>query len=158
MRVSWAVMCAAVLGTVVFLAAPRPGIGAQNSGRYVGSEACAACHETEYNNYKKYSKKAHSAKSVKLMAPKLSAEEIKECYHCHVTGYGQPGGFESFDKTPQMADAGCEVCHGPGADHAESGDPTQIKGKLTVADCETCHNAERVANFGYKPLIYGGGH
>ncbi len=129
------------------------------SGRYAGSSACEGCHEKEYGNYKKYSKKAHSSKSVKIMAGDLTPEELKECFVCHTTGYGKPGGFESFEKTPEMADAGCEVCHGPGADHVEAGgDPSLIKGKLDVKDCETCHNSERVSAFDYKPLIFGGAH
>ncbi|MES9996162.1 multiheme c-type cytochrome [Desulfovibrio aminophilus] len=147
------------LAAGVVLAYPPSGSGEGNSGRYVGTEACAGCHEKEYNNYKKYSKKAHSAKSVRIMAAKLTPSELTECYHCHATGYGKPGGFESFEKTPAMADAGCEVCHGPGADHAESGgDTALIKAKLEVKDCEVCHNPERVAAFDYKPLIFGGAH
>lgn len=129
------------------------------TGRYVGSEACVDCHEEQYENFKKYSKKAHSGDSVKIMAGDLTPSELKECYSCHVTGYGQPGGFVSFEETPEMADAGCEACHGPGYDHIESyGDPMLIRGQLTVTDCETCHNKERVAAFDYKPLLYGGAH
>lgn len=149
----------AVLAAAVILGPAAAGSLGAGSGRYIGTETCAGCHEKEFNNYKKYSKKAHSAKSVTIMAPKLTAEEVKECYHCHATGYGQPGGFESMEKTPEMANAGCEVCHGPGADHAESGgDTSLIKGKLDVKDCETCHNSERVSAFDYKPLIFGGAH
>jgi len=93
------------------------------------------------------------------MARKLAADELKECFHCHVTGYGKPGGFVSFEKTPDMANAGCEVCHGPGSAHVEAGGTKSlIKRKLTVQDCEVCHNAERVANFNFKPMIFGGAH
>ncbi len=156
---SWKGFAAAARAAALVLGPAAAGSLGAGSGRYVGSETCAGCHEQEYNNYKKYSKKAHSARSVTIMAPKLTAEEIKECYHCHATGYGQPGGFESLEKTPGMANAGCEVCHGPGADHAESGgDTSLIKGKLEVKDCETCHNSERVSAFDYKPLIFGGAH
>jgi len=133
--------------------------GRTNSGQYVGSEACAECHDKEYGNYKKYSKKAHSGDSVKIMSGDLTKEELEECYHCHMTGFGKPGGFVSFDETPAMADAGCETCHGPGFDHVESGGDTDlIKGKLELSDCETCHNPERVAAFDFKPLMFGGAH
>lgn len=129
------------------------------TGQFVGSGACQECHETEYENFRKYSKKAHSGDSVKIMASDLTKTELAECFGCHVTGYGKPGGFVSFEQTPQLSDAGCEVCHGPGYDHVDSGgDPELIKGKLTVEDCESCHNAERVAAFDYKPLIFGGAH
>ena len=134
-------------------------VRSQAAATFVGSQACAACHEKEFANYTKFSKKAHSSRSVKVMASDLTPEELKECYACHATGYGQPGGFESFEKTPALADAGCEVCHGPGSAHVDAGgDPELIKGTLDIKDCETCHNAERVANFKFKPMLFGGAH
>jgi hypothetical protein len=126
---------------------------------YVGSEACAACHDAQFQTYSKYSKKAHSSKSVQIMASDLTDEELRSCYGCHTTGYGKPGGFVSFQATPTLANAGCEVCHGPGSAHAESGgDASLIKGKLSMSDCETCHSAERVAAFNFKPMLYAGAH
>ena len=132
--------------------------GITDSAVYVGSEACKECHEVEYSNYKKFSKKAHSSESVKIMASDLDDDELKECFACHSTGYGKPGGFVSFEETPKLANAGCEVCHGPGSLHVEDGDPDLIKRKMTIKECEVCHNAERVNNFNFKPLIFGGAH
>ncbi|SKA83578.1 Cytochrome c554 and c-prime [Paucidesulfovibrio gracilis DSM 16080] len=129
------------------------------SAVFVGSEVCADCHDSEYQNYSQFSKKAHSGESVRIMAKDLTPAELKECFQCHTTGYGQPGGFESFEKTPEMADAGCEVCHGPGSLHVEErGDPDLIKGDLDIKDCETCHNPDRVRSFGFKPMLFGGAH
>jgi hypothetical protein len=130
---------------------------AENS--YVGTAACKDCHEEQHENFTKYAKKAHSEKSIKIMASDLTQAELAECYGCHTTGYGKPGGFVSYEETPHLADAGCEVCHGPGAEHVESGgDAELIKGKLTMEDCETCHNQSRVKAFNFKPLLYGGAH
>lgn len=126
---------------------------------YVGSAACKDCHEEQYENFMKYSKKAKSDKSIKIMASDLTATELAECYGCHATGYGKPGGFVSYEKTPHLGDAGCEVCHGPGHDHVDSGgDADLIKGKLTMADCESCHDEDRVKSFNFKPLIFSGAH
>jgi hypothetical protein len=125
---------------------------------YVGSEKCKECHEEQYASYHKYSRKAHSFQSIKKMQPKLTAAEFEKCFECHTTGHGKPGGFVSEAKTPQLRNAGCEACHGPGSVHAESQDPKDIKSKLTAEDCMTCHNEERVGSFKYRPLIYGGGH
>lgn len=126
---------------------------------YVGTAACKDCHEEEHENFTKFAKKAHSDRSVKLMASDLTEAELAECYGCHTTGYGQPGGFVSYEKTPHLADAGCEVCHGPGYEHVESGGDTDfIKGKLTMDDCVDCHNEDRVKAFNFKPLLYGGAH
>ena len=114
---------------------PLP-VMAENS--YVGSAACKDCHEEQYENFTKFAKKAHSDKSIKIMASDLTEAELAECYACHTTGYGKPGGFVSYEKTPHLADAGCEVCHGPGRDHVESGgDTTLIKAKLSMEDCQS---------------------
>lgn len=134
-----------------------PGLTAQGS-TYVGSEVCSQCHAEQYERYSKYSKKARSSVHVTRMATDLKPNELAKCFECHATGYKQPGGFVSFEQTPHLANAGCEVCHGPGSLHADSGDPSLIKGTLTLEDCESCHNAERVASFGFKPLIHAGAH
>ncbi len=137
----------------------RPASAWAASGKtYVGSEACRECHETEYKNFKTWAKKAHSYEDILKMKKGLTESEFRRCFECHTTGFGQPGGFKSAQETPYLKDAGCEVCHGPGSLHVESGDPKDIKGKLTKKDCERCHNAERVAAFNYKPLIHGGAH
>ncbi|MFW5490606.1 MAG: cytochrome c family protein [Desulfovibrio sp.] len=147
-----------VLGTFLLFVSGGHSSGAEERS-YVGNKACAECHEAEYKNYSKFSKKATSSKSVLAMASDLTKDELAGCYGCHATGYGQPGGFVSFEQTPEMGNAGCEVCHGPGSAHVESGgDPELIKGTLTMQDCETCHNASRVASFNFKPLLYGGAH
>jgi hypothetical protein len=125
---------------------------------YVGSEQCMECHEDQYRSYKNNSKKAHSSRSIKVMSKGLTASEINGCYECHATGFGKPGGFRSEAETPHLMDAGCEVCHGPGSLHAETGDPRDIKGKLAAKDCTACHNSERIQSFRFKPMIYGGGH
>ena len=148
-----AVLLAVVLISSVSLCA----IAAQQKS-YIGSNACAGCHEKEYASFSKFAKKAHSFKSIQIMASKLEASELKECYACHTTGYGQPGGFVSLEKTPDLANAGCEVCHGPGSAHAESGDKAQIQTKPKVEECQTCHNEQRVKSFGFKPMLYGGAH
>ena len=127
-------------------------------GTYVGSEVCKDCHQEEYDRFMKYSKKADSFKSIKKMEKKLTPEEYRECFECHTTGYGQKGGFVSEQQTPELKDTGCEVCHGPGSLHADSEDPDDIIGVLTMENCMTCHNEERVNAFDFNPLLYGGAH
>lgn len=125
---------------------------------YVGSKTCQECHSEEYANHLKFSKKASSFESIRVMRPKLTDAEFTECFECHTTGYGKPGGFVSESQTPELKDAGCEVCHGPGSLHAESGDPDDIDHDLTIDSCNTCHSVDRVNAFDYKPLLFGGAH
>ena len=143
---------------VAALALPLAAKAEEPAARYVGSEVCAPCHAGQHERFMRYSKKAHSSKNLRLMAKGLSDQELTSCYGCHTTGYGRPGGFTNFTATPQLADAGCEVCHGPGSLHAASGDPAAIKGRLSLADCDPCHNDPRVHSFGYKPLLNAGAH
>jgi hypothetical protein len=125
---------------------------------YVGTEACKGCHDKQYTNFITYSKKHISFKTIEARKKKLTDDELKTCFACHTTGYGKSGGFTSETETPALANLSCEVCHGPGSEHAKSGKPKTIKKTMTAKDCEECHNADRVAAFNYKPLLYGGAH
>ncbi|OGR11280.1 MAG: cytochrome C [Desulfobacula sp. GWF2_41_7] len=126
--------------------------------KYVGAEACKACHEKEYSNYLNFAKKVKSFESIKKMEKKLTLEEYQACFECHTTGYGKPGGFESEEKTPGLKNAGCEVCHGPGSLHIDGGDPEMIIRDVTLENCNTCHSKDRIEAFDFKPLLFGGAH
>ncbi len=106
-----------------------------------------------------YASKSRSDENVQLMMDKLTPKEQQECYECHTTGYGKPGGFISFEETPELGHAGCEVCHGPGSEHILTGDPLLITGDLSIEKhCAPCHEDERVRNINYKPLLHSGAH
>lgn len=125
---------------------------------YVGADACGECHEVEYDYFTRYARKSHSFQSLQKMAKGLTSDELKECYACHTTGYGKLGGFVSFEQTPELKDAGCEVCHGPGGRHAATQDPDHLTVRVTLEICDTCHTQERVSAFRYKPMVHGGAH
>jgi hypothetical protein len=126
--------------------------------RFVGSLACRDCHPEEYESFLKFARKASSYAAVEKMRPKLTTAEYRGCLACHTTGYGKPGGFRSDEETPELKNAGCEVCHGPGSRHVVTAEAADIRGKLSREDCEGCHSQERVEAFEFKPLIFGGGH
>jgi len=153
-----ALLTAGLCACLIAIATAPPAAAAEPPSTYVGSKVCMGCHPKEYESFSKYSKKAHSSQSVKIMAPKLTPAELQGCFACHTTGYGKPGGFVSFEKTPELADAGCEVCHGPGSAHAEAGDPASIQAKLAMNQCEACHSADRVRTFNFKPMLFAGAH
>lgn len=142
------------LSLVCLAAAAQP----SGEARYVGSQACRECHPDEYANYSAFAKKARSFDAVKKMQTELTQTEFRGCLKCHTTGYGEPGGFRSEAETPELKNAGCEVCHGPGSRHVESTEAKDIRGTLTRSVCEGCHSQERIEAFQYKPLIYGGAH
>ena len=102
---------------------------------YLGEAKCKMCHSKQHATWKKM-KHSEAINS-------LSAEEQKkaECVKCHVTGYGEAGGFESMEKTPAMANVQCEACHGPGSNHMKA--PMADKKKTINGkgrDCRDCHS------------------
>ncbi len=98
--------------------------------------------------------KANPSQGFPKLLDDFTEDQRMFCYHCHVTGAGKPGGFVSFEQTPELGHVGCETCHGPGARHAESGDPEDIIAKPEWSVCISCHDGNRVP----KPNIYGRPH
>jgi len=80
--------------------------------QYTGVKRCAACHFDEFELWKTL---PHAREAF----PKLPAKyrDDPDCLKCHVTGYGQPTGFDSVKTTPMLAGITCEACHGPGSEH-----------------------------------------
>ena len=148
------------LATIVLaLTILTPTAGAGEEARvYVGSETCRECHPDHYERFTTHTKKARSYRSVERMKKGLTDGEIAECYRCHTTGYRRPGGFVSAEATPHLRNAGCEVCHGPGSLHADTGDPADIVATIGMESCEECHDTDRVAAFDFKPLTNAGAH
>jgi DmsE family decaheme c-type cytochrome len=86
----------------------------------------------------------------------------EQCQVCHDEVYKQ---FEATPHWRTMLDSkkgpeyyGCESCHGPGAEHASTADPTKIfnpKGKNTAKVTETCLSChlygEQHSNFARSP-------
>jgi len=146
---------------VVLLAAAgafHAGAAAERQAVYVGSETCGGCHEAQFTSFRANSKKAHSYENIRNMQKKLTPEEFRGCFKCHTTGHGEPGGFVSIEETPALQNPGCEVCHGPGSLHAASGDPADLTWRVSLQTCAKCHSSERVAAFGFKPMLYAGAH
>jgi hypothetical protein len=109
---------------------------------YVGAEACATCHPAAHAVWKE-SKHAHAMQTL----VDRGKHQDGECVQCHVLGAREPGGFVDLDKSPQLANVQCEVCHGPRKEHAA--DPTK-KPQQAVKPaevCVRCHNAQHSPAF-----------
>ncbi len=110
---------------------------------YVGSKACANCHMSAFE---KWEQTAHSHALKTLESEKHDRDP--DCVACHVVGMDSLSGFMSRSKTPDLADVGCESCHGPGADH--SSDPAKYKfPNLGEKVCTTCHNPDTSPGFDF---------
>jgi len=115
---------------------------------YVGDveKKCMMCHKAQVTAWKAWP----MAKSW----DKLSDEEKKkdDCIKCHVTGYGQEGGWVSIEKTPNLVGVSCEACHGPAGEHMKipMADKEKRKASMAVPDeatCLKCHIDKGNPNF-----------
>ena len=143
--------------------------------RFVGSAACAECHEDEYRIWKegadgKGGPHAHATES--LVRPGERSEIPRhfdpECLSCHVTGwnpqrfYPYVSGYVALEASKHLHGNGCENCHGPGSEHvaAENGDIDVSEERLKALQeamqlplarardrCIECHDLDNSPDF-----------
>lgn len=144
------------------------------SAQYVGAKRCRPCHLVQYKSWEQ----TRMAKAFDLLKPGVAAETKRAhdldpqkdytadpaCLPCHVTGYGQPGGFVSLEKTPKLAGVQCEVCHGPGAGYLkpqlmslqnkEYKRSALVAAGMVVPSAETCQSCHNEKSPFYQPFDY----
>ncbi|MDO5308958.1 MAG: multiheme c-type cytochrome [Planctomycetia bacterium] len=168
-----------VLKNIVVSKGYRDGLGVNpakspNSeilGKYVGSQKCYSCHEEAFRVWSK-SKHATAWKSLKETA-NPPRDFDPECISCHVVGWDglqhfpYVDGFSTEEKSPHLANVGCESCHGPGEMHmkAEVADNERLQERIRSAMrlgndvkkiCFSCHDGDNSPEFDfdkYYPLI-----
>ncbi len=149
-----------VLGKVV---RQRP---TANGAAYVGNSACKTCHAPAFAVWEK-SKHAHAWDTLEQAEKDPTrygwpVTAYPDCVSCHVVGFAEQTGFVSGDETPDLADVGCERCHGAGSEHVTSGGTAKlglIGGVAASMLCIQCHDFEQSPNFVYGerwPLIEHG--
>ncbi len=150
---------------------PKAKPGDKLAGQFASAASCKECHPTAWNVWSK-SKHAHATETLTKLDPPRQYDP--ECISCHSTGwnptefFAYSGGFDSVEKTPQLAGNSCENCHGPGAAHvaAEKGRNAARKQaerdaiKLTVAFardniCQKCHDHDNSPKFTEKDKATG---
>lgn len=111
---------------------------------YAGTAECMSCH-LEAADAWKASLHSHALKTLE----DESHGRDPDCVGCHVVGLGSSQGFMSRAKTPELANVGCENCHGPGKDHAMS--PAQNRMTAKAADaCIKCHDKDHSPKFDFS--------
>ena len=109
---------------------------------YAGETVCKNCHPTEH---KVWSESRHGKAYNTLR--KINKAFDPECLVCHVVGYNLDGGFISELDTPGLKNVQCEVCHGPGLNHASS--PQAGFGNRAAQACKQCHLKNHSPRFNF---------
>lgn len=108
---------------------------------FAGSATCGTCHAKDYEVWKKT---AHAGALKTLEEDHHDRDP--DCVSCHVVGLESTVGFVSRAKTPDLADVGCESCHGPGRAH--SLEPLKVKmPNIGPESCAKCHVPDHSPGF-----------
>jgi hypothetical protein len=111
---------------------------------YLGVGSCMTCHP---DAFEVYVRTRHARAYHTLSAQFVHRDE--NCVGCHVTGYGERGGFSGIRRLGaqiDLIDVQCEACHGPGTDHNRDGSY-----RRNAADsCVKCHTEDQDPDFDYE--------
>ena len=113
------------------------------TGVFATDAVCANCHADEH---KVWSASRHGRAYQTLVKANKSFDP--ECLVCHTVGFEKPGGFVSELDTPGLKNVQCEVCHGPGIEHARS--PGPGFGTQARKACKLCHVKNHSPRFSFK--------
>jgi DmsE family decaheme c-type cytochrome len=127
--------------TLMFLVSPAGAKAPAQQGKYVGAEACAACHEevsTAFN------RTIHGT-----TAKPKAGEEISGCETCHgpggahVDAQGAKGTIFSFKADIPAAEKSekCLNCHNQESANFVFKNSDHMKGSTTCSDCHEVHSA-----------------
>lgn len=130
-------VCAAIIGQGCPSLSPAPNPNSGLTGDYVGAERCFTCHSRTHDEWMLT---RHNQAYNDLV--QLGQETNGVCLTCHSTGYGKPGGFQSTATTLDLANVGCEACHGAAGPHVRDVTNRALRPPVSIsADwCSACHN------------------
>jgi hypothetical protein len=124
-----------------------------SGARFVGAEACKACHPNTYDFWRST---GHAKAFASLVHdPKPNTIYDAECVTCHTTGFEYTSGWRSPESTPKLKGNQCENCHGPGSKHvAEPTDKKYLAAIHVTAEqadknrlCLRCHDEDNSPHF-----------
>jgi hypothetical protein len=124
---------------------------------FIGIEVCTTCHEEPRAVWDK----TRHARAYASLSSQFKEFNL-DCVGCHVTGYELPGG-STVTHVDRLKDVQCEVCHGPGSQHALHPNTIEMPVKKPEPDScvSSCHHPPHVEEFDAKAKmeeILGPGH
>lgn len=114
----------------------------QGTNRYVGVETCSGCHAAEVADWEQ----SHHANAFNRLLQKQKHYQ-PDCVTCHTTGFGYPTGFRIGKDVKRLTNVQCEVCHGPGEQHARRPEVRNIRRTPSPDLCQRCHDANQTPDF-----------
>ena len=114
----------------------------QGTNRYVGGETCKGCHAAEVADWEQ----SHHANAFNRLLQKQKHYQ-PDCVTCHTTGFGYPTGFRIGKDVKRLTNVQCEVCHGPGEQHARRPEVRNIRRTPSPDLCQRCHDANQTPDF-----------
>jgi hypothetical protein len=121
----------------------KGGASSEETGVYLGVGTCMGCHPEAFEAY---TRSGH-ARAYRTLAAE-SVQRDTRCVGCHVTGYGERGGFSGVRRMSTMVDlidVQCEACHGAGSNHSRDGAYREAAKK----SCVRCHTNEEDSDFDF---------
>jgi len=107
---------------------------------YVGMQKCRGCHPEHVKTYSEW-KYSRNFRILEMRGK----DHDPQCLPCHTTGYGEPGGFISVEKTPHLKNVQCETCHGPASLHVKATNVVERRKTISIPKnlCTTCHRQHK---------------
>lgn len=121
------------------------------TGVYVGSASCAACHPAQTAQW---STTPHARAWASLVA--VNRQFDSDCWRCHATGAHAPDGPQDPRALGPLENVGCEACHGAGRAHAADPSLPMVLSPPT-SQCTQCHDKKqddgRFDESTYRPKV-----
>ena len=100
---------------------------------YAGYQACARCHEPQYEFWRKT---RHATAFASL---KENDDHLRyDCIACHTVGFGIA--FLDVKDAEKFANVQCESCHGTNPEHVKNPDGAPKWDRVSEMTCLPCHN------------------
>jgi hypothetical protein len=116
---------------------------------FTGWMTCALCHSPQTEFWKT----TDHFSALQTLTEQEQQFNLN-CLPCHVTSQYKDIKISNNEALllslpAQLLQVGCEICHGPGKNHAVSQNPSDISRKPDMIICIRCHTSERDEDFNY---------